>query len=304
MDVQMPVLDGNEATRRIRGELRLTVLPIIALTAGALVAERQRSLEAGMNDFISKPFDPQALIRKVRQVVEQVRGRPIPMVLNPSAAAGGVLDLSRLTSIDSGLVQRTFGADLSLWKSLVPRMLRDFADLAVPFAVPNDETLRASLRGRTHKLKGSAGMIGAIHVMRYAGAAERALADEQPTEVVEAILRQLAARLITLRDEAVVLFAAPAAAPPAAPAAPGAPTAVAGTGDASATRTALVNSDVEDLYGLLEGQDLAAVRKFDALSPRLRETLQTERFDRLKLAIENLDFHLGADLLRDLRRAG
>jgi CheY-like chemotaxis protein len=53
----------------------------VALTAGALVGERQRALEAGMNDFISKPFDPQALIRKVRRLVEQARGEPIPMVM-------------------------------------------------------------------------------------------------------------------------------------------------------------------------------------------------------------------------------
>src|SRR5450755_904062 len=60
MDVQMPVLDGNEAARRIRGALQLKHLPIVALTAGALVGERQRALDAGMNDFISKPLDPQA----------------------------------------------------------------------------------------------------------------------------------------------------------------------------------------------------------------------------------------------------
>jgi HPt (histidine-containing phosphotransfer) domain-containing protein len=216
--------------------------------------------------------------------------------MHPTAPVAAVLDLSRFASIDSGLVQRTFGADLSLWTSLVPRMLRDFADLALPIAVPDDETLRASLRGRTHKLKGSAGMIGAIHVMRYAGAAERALADAQPNDVVEAILRQLAARLIALRDEAVVLFAVPTA--PAAAAAAG------GTGNASAAPPALVSGDLDELYGLLEGQDLAAVGKFEVLSPRLRETLQTDRFARLKLAIENLDFHQGAEMLRDMRRAG
>jgi CheY-like chemotaxis protein len=58
MDVQMPVMDGHEATRRLRQDLGLRNLPVIALTAGALVAERQRALESGMNDFISKPLDP------------------------------------------------------------------------------------------------------------------------------------------------------------------------------------------------------------------------------------------------------
>jgi signal transduction histidine kinase len=69
MDVQMPVLDGNEATRRIRHELGLATLPIIGLTAGALLSDRDRSLKAGMNDLVGKPFDTQVLFRKVRMLV-------------------------------------------------------------------------------------------------------------------------------------------------------------------------------------------------------------------------------------------
>src|SRR5258706_2006742 len=57
VDVQMPLLDGYEATRRIRNTLALSHLPIIALTAGALVSERQRAIAAGMGHFVTKPFD-------------------------------------------------------------------------------------------------------------------------------------------------------------------------------------------------------------------------------------------------------
>lgn len=73
MDVHMPALDGNEATRLIRGELGLIALPVIALTASALVAERLRAFEAGMNDFVSKPFDAEVLMRTVRRCVDQAR---------------------------------------------------------------------------------------------------------------------------------------------------------------------------------------------------------------------------------------
>jgi signal transduction histidine kinase len=69
MDVQMPVLGGDEATRYIRCELGLKTLPIIGLTAGALPSDRERSLDAGMNDLIGKPFDRQILFRKVRHFV-------------------------------------------------------------------------------------------------------------------------------------------------------------------------------------------------------------------------------------------
>jgi CheY-like chemotaxis protein len=52
----MPIMDGYEATRRIRADPGLRDLPIIALTAGALSSERQRATAAGMDDFITKPF--------------------------------------------------------------------------------------------------------------------------------------------------------------------------------------------------------------------------------------------------------
>jgi CheY-like chemotaxis protein len=73
IDVQMPILDGNAATRRIR-ELGLETLPIIGLTAGALLSEQQLSLDAGMNDVITKPFDPQAMLSEVRLLVSQAPG--------------------------------------------------------------------------------------------------------------------------------------------------------------------------------------------------------------------------------------
>lgn len=62
MDLQMPVMDGLTATRKIRGELGLRYLPIIAMTANAMPADRQACLDAGMNDHIGKPFDVRELI--------------------------------------------------------------------------------------------------------------------------------------------------------------------------------------------------------------------------------------------------
>ena len=67
MDLQMPVMDGYEATRRIRAHDGMGGLPIIAVTAHALANERQKCLEAGMTGFLSKPFDPQDLIAIVQR---------------------------------------------------------------------------------------------------------------------------------------------------------------------------------------------------------------------------------------------
>jgi PAS domain S-box-containing protein len=286
MDVQMPILDGNEATRRIRAELGLAALPIVALTAGALVGERQRSLEAGMNDFISKPFDPQVLIRKIRRLVEQARGEPIPMVTfeTPPVLQSG--DGLLMSSIDAGVVQQMFGDDLPMFKSLLGRMLRDFSDLALPCAVlPDDQSARTEIKLRAHKLKGSAGMIGANKVMRLAGAAEVALQEDRPSDVVEAILRQVAAALITLRDEAEpFLQRVERNAEPDAK---------------TMDRRTVASADIDELCSLLECQNLAAIDKFVLLAPCLSELVGAVRFERLREAIDDLNFQLGAELLRD-----
>jgi len=66
MDVQMPIMDGYEATRTLRGSPRGREVPIIAMTAHAFDTERQRCADAGMVDYVPKPFDPQRLIAALR----------------------------------------------------------------------------------------------------------------------------------------------------------------------------------------------------------------------------------------------
>jgi PAS domain S-box-containing protein len=287
MDVQMPIVDGNEITRRIRNDLRLKNLPIVALTAGALVIERQRALEAGMNDFISKPFDPQALIRKVRRLVERARGEPISMVIIdaplPLLADGRPEFISCL---DAGIVHQMFGDDLVLFQSLLSRLLKEYTDLTIPISVfPDEPTKRARLMGRTHKLKGSAGMIGATEIVRLAGAAESALHQGRPAATVEAILQRLASALTALSEEAAPYLERQkelnAAKPP-------------GSAHGNADLTQL-----NDLCVLLEGQDLSALHKFQLISSALSGMLGAVRFDRLRDAIDNLDFQQASQLLRE-----
>jgi PAS domain S-box-containing protein len=286
MDVQMPVLDGNEATRRIRSELNERSLPIVALTAGALVGERQRTLDAGMNDFISKPFDPQALIRKVRRLAEEYRRAPVPMVLLDAQRPGNASEKTRISSVDANVVQRLFGEDLGLFNTLLRRMLLDFADFSLPMAVPaDDENLRKGLLARVHKLKGSAGMLGANKVMRLAGAAESALQHCQPVDRIDGILQQLSVALITLREEAEPALGPRTESDEGEPAAAGV-------------------EQLDELCALLDHQNLEAMDRFAALATTLPGLIGDVRFKRLRSAVEDLDFVCGAAVLREARVAG
>lgn len=66
MDIQMPIMDGYEATRRIKADPVTKGIPIIAVTSYALSGDEQKAREAGCDDYVPKPFSPRALLAKIK----------------------------------------------------------------------------------------------------------------------------------------------------------------------------------------------------------------------------------------------
>ena len=73
MDISLPVLDGWEATRRIKAEPATRAIPVIALTAHAMVEDREKSLAAGCDDYDTKPVDWQRLLGKIERLLQEPR---------------------------------------------------------------------------------------------------------------------------------------------------------------------------------------------------------------------------------------
>jgi len=67
MDIQLPVMDGYEATRRIKADPALCSIPIIAVTSYALSGEAEKARDAGCDDYVPKPYSPRELLAKIRQ---------------------------------------------------------------------------------------------------------------------------------------------------------------------------------------------------------------------------------------------
>ena len=296
MDVQMPVLDGHEATRRIRNELGLVTLPIIALTAGALASERQRAAAAGMDDFLGKPFDT---MTAVACILSHLRNPP-PIEMPPTAVATAVPtgvptavagdgEWLQIDGIDTDDARRRMGNDAALFRRMLVRWLRDSVNVDLP-AGPMDGAAFAECAMRMHRLKGSAGMLGAngIHVL---AAEAEALCRREDAALLPATMARLEAAIGRLKAAAESRFSAPGDWPAAGSGASGSPAGDAVPEDDFHPESAL------RLAALLRQQDMAAIECFEGLSAALQRRLDPDDHLRLSGHIARLEFKEAAALL-------
>jgi signal transduction histidine kinase/DNA-binding response OmpR family regulator len=164
MDVQMPGMDGYSASRLIRDNPRWSGLPIIALTAGAFESFRNAAFEAGMNDFVSKPFSVEELL----SIIRRYTGNPPPVGQHPDnnmerlgQSPGDRPDYPDETPLDLPGVD--LGKGLSHWgeEKIYAKFLNKFANSYKNAGHEIAELLRLDDRvgaaALTHKLKGVAG---------------------------------------------------------------------------------------------------------------------------------------------------
>ena len=160
MDMQMPVMDGHEATREIRCDPRYDSLPIIAMTAQAMAEERDQCLAEGMNDHITKPIDPDLLYRTVLAFAGQ---RVVPRAGAGSEAPAIEAASSELTAIagvDTADGLHRVGGNLRLYRA----MLQQYADDQAETPAALREALAAgdakTAERLAHTLKGVSATLG------------------------------------------------------------------------------------------------------------------------------------------------
>jgi len=167
MDLQMPVLDGLEATRRLRADPALAGLPIIAMTAHALGQEQHRCREAGMDAYLAKPIDPERLYTTLEAHLAR-RAAP-PEAPGPARSGGSGLDAREGLLFVGGKPER-YGTVLGRFLELragVDRELREALDAG------DGEAARRT----AHSMIAVAGTIGARRLAELARALERALTE-------------------------------------------------------------------------------------------------------------------------------
>jgi polar amino acid transport system substrate-binding protein len=294
MDIQMPVLDGIEAVQRIRQEPQWADIPIIAMTANAMAGDRERYLDVGMVDHVTKPIDKKALYAALIKWIKPRAG--LGGESTPGARPTGdlaPLGVAHLAGIDLPTVLDRVNGNHRLLLSLLKEFHRDFAQAEEKM----DALLRSQAAGDVaeagrlaHTIRGMAGNLAAQRLFLAAGALEQAIKEGQreswPTVMTDFAsgLREVLRAIATLPvTEAGV--------------------AAAGEAGSLLDPASLLPLMTEWLSWIEEG-NLKALQQMQTLWPSLREMGVTEDLlDTLNGQLERMDFAGAKELMTTLMQA-
>ncbi len=177
MDLQMPEMDGFEATRIIRADERFRDLPVIAMTAHAMGGQREKCLAGGMDDYITKPVDPDELHAALdRWIKPGIKQRPLaelaPDDEQQPVAKGFKALPGTLPGFDIEFGLRRVGGNTNLFGKLVHDFCVKYADAARVLQAALAAGDREQITQTAHAIKGVAGNIGALELHRAAGELE------------------------------------------------------------------------------------------------------------------------------------
>jgi len=279
MDLQMPEMDGYAATREIRQAGHLSI-PIVAMTADAMSGVAERCLEAGMNDYVTKPIDPQELFGALARWIPP--GKRVCYQAAPTAPdTGPALPALPGIEIADGLAR--LGGNRAAYRKLLCKFAQNNANVVAEIraALQRDDTERAVRLA--HTLKGVAGNIGAVVLYQAARELEAALKEQQPEQ--DALLDNCERALQQVVQAIAVLEAAPAGAP---------------SETTAAVDVAALAPLVARLRALLQEDDMEAVDAVAALQAQVEGTDLEQPIQAIGAALDQYDFQQALDLLEQL----
>lgn len=282
MDLQMPIMDGFEATRRIRADSRFATIPIIAMTAHAMTEVRDQCLAVGMNDHVVKPINPETLFQTLAHwcpnEARQGEEARCSDATAPVQDEGGII----IAGLDTaGGVARMAGR-----RDAYLRLLKQFCDTQKEAS----RDIRQALAGKdretaeriAHTVKGAAGGVGASLLSERASNLEKSIKQNIENEEVLWLFESELSRTISAILAGVEEI-------------PGAASANEGRGRAiteEARREAL-----QKLSTYLRDSDGESMDYLARNAALFRDTLGPQGFSRLEQAINNFDFQAALEVL-------
>jgi CheY-like chemotaxis protein len=300
MDIQMPVMDGYEATRAIRTQLKLRQLPIIGLSANAMASDRDKCLAAGMDAHVGKPFDIVQLValvirltghRAAAEASVAAVAQGSDAVLERTAPAEGSASDTRQMDLPNAL--RRIGGQEALYIRLAHDILEELPTLVQQLS---EATARQDVKSAArvlHTFKGTTGTLGLVALSKEIARVETLCAsgfERVSWEVQLCALSSAVASAIEALSQALVLLektglqaAAPAGAPAGAAAQP------------HADKLGELAAPLQRLLLLLEQEDMTALEVFAEVRDSLEGAAPSAAlFAQLERAMQAMEFEEAA----------
>ena len=280
MDLQMPVMDGHEAAALIRKDSRFDDTPIIALTAHAIGDIRERCMREGMQDYLTKPVQPEALFKVVTRWIaaSSPTEMPAPPAVSDEPAAGAV-PLPFFSQLDTRLGLHYMGGRQDFYISMLHRFLRSQEGTGVELG---KQILAADYKNAerlSHTLKGLAGSLGATGLQKIAADLELALHHGESKPILEDLSAQLSLLLDALLDELRSSL-------PIIPLKP-----------EDVINPSAAQEMIKELRDLLMASDAEAMTLFDEHQNAIASQLDQASMQQLRALMNQFDFEAAASLL-------
>jgi CheY-like chemotaxis protein/HPt (histidine-containing phosphotransfer) domain-containing protein len=280
MDWQMPVMDGIEATRRIRAVTHFADIPIIAMTANALSGDREKCLSAGMNAHLVKPIVVSDLLTTIAKFVgDALQSNELPnKKLVPAIDTNETVEsltIPHLPDVDVACAIQRLGGNITQYRKIMSSVVNKYSDSSTLLDL---EVMRGDITSallHVHSLKGIAATLGAHKVAATARALELALkgADKEDISfLMEQLSSQLAVLVMSIRQNHIEPLL-----------------------KHKSTNTRIVDIEelglaVQKLYCLISEDDSDALQQMKNVAVIANETLHEKELDEVANAINSYDF--------------
>ena len=299
MDIQMPGIDGFETVRRIRQLENHKDTPVIAMTANALRGDRERCLECGMNDYISKPVEPRTLYAKLMEwvkppAVEHVN-RENDGHQSASIEEDGIIKGLRLDGIDGKSVAGRFAGTGGLFIDLLREFVSEYENASEKLEAMIEKGQQEEALRFVHSLKGAASNLSAVDVAKVSEKIEDLLNRGESNSASELI--------VVLSQELTRVFESVSRLDMESEG---------GAGRLNkASRDRMKDPDkktvqkelmdkVEELDAMLSVSDIDAEDLWQEIRKAFDSERNRERLERIDSLIENMEFEKAGELLKDL----
>ncbi len=290
MDLQMPEMDGYEATRLLRSNKAYDAMPIVAMTAHAMVEERNKCLAVGMNEHIAKPIEVDKFFRILGEMLNITPTRepaPAPVV----ARTGEAPEELFLPGINTERALNRLGGNKRLYTKLLRQFMEFYGDMEDQYQAAMKTNDREGARRIAHTLKGLAGAIGAEELAADAARLEHSFDGENQIVVAEAAEACFAGldrvhgalREHFTKEDGNAPSEQPAAPPPTL---------------SDERREELLSG----LSSLLADDDAAAADYLSGNEAELAGLFTGPQFQEIRTAVSRYDFESALSILQDLQR--